>query len=255
MTRHLSEDELIAFQLGETADTAAMAAHLEQCALCASAAESIAHTLRVFSGDPVPEANAAHAWQRLRGSLPLLPAQQQTRRWTARWPLLWTSAAALAACLLGLVILHLPHGAGALPGSAPVAQSRRGPLTDSPRDGNVAAHLDSAERLLTEIDHSSGPLDETTRDRAAQLLLTNALYVQRAQQDGDTAQASVLEQLGRTLTTVEHQPAKPPERWNLRLEMNTSGLLLDIRILQQNDAEPTSSAPRISSEPTSKERP
>ncbi len=251
---HLSEDELIAFQLGETAGSARMAAHLEHCALCAASAESIAQTLRVFSAGPVPEANLDHAWQRLRGSLPLLPAKSQPRpnhRW--RRPLAWIGTAAVAASLLGVAILHLPHGTRTLPAPTTTAALQPGPLTAYPRDHNVAAHLDSAERLLTEIDHAAGPLDQATRDRAAQLLLTNALYVQRAQQDGDTAQASVLEQLGRTLTTVEHEPPKPSKSWNLRLEMNTSGLLLDIRILQQNDAEPTSPEPAIS-EPT-KERP
>ena len=252
MTRHLSEDELIAYQLGETADSARLAAHLEHCALCAATAVSIAQTLRVFSAEPVPEANLDHAWQRLRGTLPLLPVHSVPRNkssWAVRWLLLWTGSAALAACLLGLAVLHLPHKTRALPAAPSTAALQPGPLTAYPQDQNVAAHLDNAERLLTEIDHASGPLDEATRDRAAQLLLTNALYVQRAQRDGDTAQASVLEQLGRTLTSVEHQPPNPPKRWNLRLEMNTSGLLLDIRILQQNDAEPASP------EPTTKERP
>ncbi len=249
MTHHLSEDDLIAYQLGETADFATMAAHLEHCSACAAAAESIAQTLRIFSADPVPEANLDHAWQRLRGTLPGIAAkasQPQSRRF-AGWPLLWTGSAALAAGLLGFVVLHLPHGARTrvLP-SAAVLQP--GPLTAFPQDHNVAAHLDDAERLLTELDHTSGPLDEATRERAAQLLVTNALYVQRAQQDGDAAETSVLEQLGRTLTSVEHQPPKPPKRWNVRMEMNTSGLLLDIRILQQNDAE-------ISPEPAAKERP
>ncbi len=252
LTAHLSEQELIAYQLGETADPAVMAAHLEHCALCASTADSIAETLRIFSADPVPEANLDHAWQRLRGSLPLLPANvglPPKRRWTVRMPLLWASTAALSTCLLGLLALHVPHRTRVLPAAPTTAALQPGPLTASPRDQDIANHLDDAERLLTEIDHTSGALDQGTRDRTAQFLLTNALYIQRAQQDGDTAQASVLEQLGRTLTTVEHQPPNPPKRWNLRLEMNTSGLLLDIRILQQNDAAPTGP------QPTTKERP
>ena len=248
MSPHLSEENLIAYQLGETPEPAAMAAHLEQCVLCAAAAESIAETLRVFSADPVPAANLDHAWQRLRSALPPLAAKSnrsQSRRWFARWPLLWTSGFALAAGLLGVAVLHLPHKTRI----QHLAALQPGPLTSYPQARSVTAHLSNAERLLTEIDHTSGPLDQATRERAAELLLTNALYVQRAQRDGDTAQASVLEQLGRTLTSVEHQPLNPPKRWNLRLEMNTSGLLLDLRILQQNDAELTGPQSAIKDRP------
>ena len=243
MTGHLSEEELIGYQLGESVEPASAARHLEQCELCSAAAASIAETLRVFSADPVPEANLDRAWQRLRGSLPLLYASRPAVRW--RLPLVWTSIAAMAALLLGFALHRVPHGtgagagAGAIPNSAQTEDMRAGPLTRQPRDEQVAMHLGDAERLLTEIDHTAGPLDEGTRERAAQLLVSNTMYVQRAERDGDLAQASVLEELGRTLTTVEHEPAKPPKSWNIRMEMNASGLLLDIRILQQNDAEPT----------------
>ncbi len=245
MTGHLSEEELIGYQLGEVADSAIVAEHLEQCALCSDAAESIAETLRVFSADPVPEANLEHAWHRLRGSLPPLPSNfgnPAKRRLFAGWrlPLLWTAGAVLAAGVFGFGVVQLRHApeAGVLSSSTATSGMRAGPLTARPRDPDVAAHLGEAERLLTEIDHAAGPLDESTRERAAQLLLTNAVYVQRAQRDGDMAQASVLEELGRTLTTVEHEPARPSKRWDLHMEMNSGGLLLDLRILQQNDAEP-----------------
>lgn len=247
MTPHLSEEELIGYQLGEMAESAAMARHLEQCALCSEMAESIAETLRVFSADPVPEADVEQAWQRLRGSLPLLSAssgQPAKRRWMAGWrkPLAWTTGAALAACLSGLSVVRLARAPGVLPGLSKTAKLPAGPLTVYPRDEELAAHLGDAERLLTELDHSAGPLDAGARERAAQLMLTNALYVQRAQREGDMAQASVLEELGRTLTTLEHEPAKPNKSWDVRMEMNTGGLLLDIRILQQNDSEPTRKA-------------
>ena len=49
------------------------------------------------------------------------------------------------------------------------------------------------------------------------------------------AEASVLEDLGRTLTTIDHEPAGPGKSYEVRLDMTTRGLLLDIRILQQND--------------------
>jgi len=56
-----------------------------------------------------------------------------------------------------------------------------------------------------------------------------------AHDSGDLAEASVLENLGRVLTTMDHEPARD-SGWHIRFEMNTDGLLLDIRILRQNDA-------------------
>ena len=139
MSPHLSEENLIAYQLGETPEPAAMAAHLEQCVLCAAAAESIAETLRVFSADPVPAANLDHAWQRLRSALPPLAAKSnrsQSRRWFARWPLLWTSGFALAAGLLGVAVLHLPHKTRI----QHLAALQPGPLTSYPQARSVTAH-------------------------------------------------------------------------------------------------------------------
>ena len=99
----------------------------------------------------------------------------------------------------------------------------------------IANHLDAAERLLTEVNNSSGSLDDTTREQAHNLLLKNAIYATNARDSGDLAQAAVLENFGRVLTTLDNEPPTPHSTWRLRLEMNTSGLLLDIRILRQND--------------------
>ncbi len=46
--RHFSEDELIAYQLHEAIEAAAVRKHLEECSACAEVSESIAETLRVF---------------------------------------------------------------------------------------------------------------------------------------------------------------------------------------------------------------
>jgi len=231
---HRSEEELIAYQLGESGDQPAIAAHLEHCGECAELAESIAETLRVFSGEAVPTVNMDHAWQQLRGNLPVLSANTPAVK--RRWWLGWLAVPAIAAALLVAVKVHVHP----MTGTSGVAHLQPGPLTAQPKDPEVAAHLENAERLLTEINHADGSLDEPTRDRAQQLLVSNALYVQRAKSSGDVAEASVLEELGRTLTNVEHAPAEPKKSWDVRMEMNTSGLLLDIRVLEQNNSDSTS---------------
>ena len=231
--KHITEENLIAYQLQEAVDAAAIREHLEVCPECAEMAESIAETLRVFSAEPVPQANLEHAWQRLRGSLPAPVA-------VARRPSLlrWLAVPALAAALL--LAFFATHRHPLTPETS--AHLAPGPLSEQPRDPDLAGHLESAERLLTEVSHSSGPLDESTRRQAQDLLVSNALYVRKANADGDLAEAAVLDKLDRTLTTLQHEPTGSGKTntadsgWHLRVEMNTKGLLLDIRILQQNDS-------------------
>jgi hypothetical protein len=86
---------------------------LEGCADCAGTAESIAETLRVFSAEPVPEANLDHAWQRLQINLPPLSAglplnsRPSRQRWNWSWLLL---PAASAAILIAVIAIHHQTG-------------------------------------------------------------------------------------------------------------------------------------------------
>ncbi len=221
--KHFSEEELIAYQLHESSDEGPISRHLESCSECADVSESIAETLRVFSADPVPQPDLGVLTPKRSSGLEFL-------RWSWAWP-----AAGLATAVLILLTvfgLHI-HRTGETRRN--IAVNGHGPLTTEPTDPAIANHLDAAERLLTEVNNSSGALDDTTREQAHSLLLQNAVYVRRARESGDLAQAVVLENFGRVLTTLDNEPPTPHSTWRLRLEMNTSGLLLDIRILRQND--------------------
>ena len=54
--KHFSEEELIAYQLHESSDEAAICRHLENCSECADLSESIAETLRDLLRRPGPAA-------------------------------------------------------------------------------------------------------------------------------------------------------------------------------------------------------
>lgn len=234
--KHVQEEELIAYQMGEGGGEEAVREHLELCADCAATAESIAETLRVFSAEPVPRADVEHAWQRLRGGLPGLAPQPRARRLRLpRWQWIWSGAGVAIAAALLLIFVGVPSHRNAEHRRLDLVIQRPGPLTEQPADPAIASHLDSAERLLTEVNHASGSLDEATRSQAHDLLLKNAVYVHKARDEGDLAEASVLENLGRVLTTLDHESVAPGSGWHIRVEMNTDGLLLDIRILRQND--------------------
>jgi hypothetical protein len=231
--KHFPEEDLIAYQLHESSNEVAIRRHLEECVECAAVSESIAETLRVFSAEPVPKLDLERNWQRLRGNLSVLGADQP-KRFGLRWKLVWPAIGLAMAAVLVVVFIAL-HGSYTMKRQPNLAINGHGPLTTEPRDPAIADHLDSAERLLTEVNNTQGPLDEITREQAHHLLLKNAVYVHSARESGDVAQAAVLENLGRVLTTLDNEPETLHSTWRLRLEMNTSGLLLDIRILRQND--------------------
>lgn len=227
--KHFTEHILIAYQMNESADRESITEHLEVCPECAQAAEAIGETLRIFSAEPIPQVNVDHAWQRLRGNLPLLSPPPQQRRFRK-----WLAIPATAAALL--VVFVMTHARTATIDSGPTASLAHGPLTLQPRDPNLTTHLDSAERLLTELNHSSGALDDCNRNEAHELLLSNALYIRKANSDGDTVAAAVLDKLGRSLTNLEHHPAA--EKTD-SVRLDTESLLLNLRILHQNDSTPT----------------
>jgi hypothetical protein len=232
--KHFSEDELIAYQLHESADEAAVRAHLEECSVCADLSDSIAETLRVFSAETAPQPDLERNWQRLRGNLSVLDVEQPRRLTWLRSGWMWPAVgfATAFALLISSAVVRLHREAVRRPN---FSINGHGPLTTQPADPAIADHLDAAERLLTEVNNASGPLDETTRNQAHDLLTKNAVFIHKARQGGDVAEAAVLENLGRVLTTVDTEPSTPHSTLRLRLEMNTSGLLLDIRILRQND--------------------
>jgi hypothetical protein len=231
---HFSEEELIAHHLHESSDEALISRHLEGCSECADLSDSIAETLRVFSAGPVPQPDLEHNWQRLRGKLGVLSPERSHGFDFLRWGWLWPAAGLATAALILLVVFgqHI-HRTGDTRRN--IAVNGHGPLTTEPTDPVIASHLDAAERLLTEVNNSSGALDDTTREQAHSLLLQNAGYVRSARERGDLAEAAVLENFGRVLITLDNEPLTSHSTWRLRLEMNTSGLLLDIRILRQND--------------------
>jgi hypothetical protein len=231
--KHFPEEDLIAYQLHESSNEAAIRRHLEECVECAAVSESIAETLRVFSAEPAPKLDLERNWQRLRGNLSVLGVDRP-KRFGLLSKLIWPAVGLAMAALLVVVFIAL-HGNHTMKTRPSLAINGHGLLTMEPRDPAITDHLDSAERLLTEVNNTQGPLDETTREQAHNLLLKNALYVHTAREGGDVAQVVVLENLGRVLTTLDTEPETPHSTWRLRLEMNTSGLLLDIRILRQND--------------------
>ena len=248
---------------------------LQQDTELAGQAEEIAATLRLFADQPaamVPEAAGERAWERVRPSLAVLSAPPRAVLSTPKgargrfW--MGVSAGALATALVvaavGLHFLQVapvaPQAAAVHPAVAvkqnwgqellqelhhrrPAVQynQRPGPLTVMPVDAvaadpQMAMHLDTAERVLTEVSHTEGPLPEETRQQVHRLLVDNAMFHQAAESHGDRSTAAVIDDLGRVLISLDAEPRRSdalPE--GLRVQMNLGGVLLDLRILHHND--------------------
>ena len=269
----VGEEDLIAYHLGELSRWKAMMMRrrLERDPVLAAESEEIAATLRVFCCDPAPavsDAMVERSWERVRGSLGVLEAQPRSRRVWA-WS---TVAAGAAAVILLAVVTDVPGSHGGRPpvqtasnqvaavktwsqrlvdelhrhkAAAAPYNNHPGPLTTAPvdavaEDPALATHLDTAERVLTEVSHTDGPLAQDTREQVHRLLLENAVYHQSAAKHGDMATAAVIDDLGRVLISLDAEPtvhethgSQSPDAF--RLQMDLGGVLLDLRILHHND--------------------
>jgi len=269
-----SEEELIAHHLGELSwwKEKLLRRRLAVDVKLATDSEEIAATLRLFSSDPAPEVSEAlleRSWRRVRGSLNVVDSPP--RSWRA-WMWAAVSVSALAVIAIATIVA-IPHvhtvkpsietAENGLPPArnwnqrllgelrrdkpdAELYNHRSGPLTTAPvdaiaEDPALATHLDTAERVLTEVSHTDGPLQPETREQVRRLLLENAVYHQSAEQHGDMETAAVIDDLGRVLTSLDAEPLNVEREHSanpdaFRLEVSLGGVLLDLRILHHNES-------------------
>jgi hypothetical protein len=234
--KHLSEEQLIAYQDGETAERDTAAAHINSCAECQAELNRLAEMLAAYQALPVPDPGedyGGHAWQQIAPRL-----QEKRSHW---WQVLLeprrltvtglVAALLLVAFLAGRVSKHVDHGDAALTAE----QVRQRVLLLA-----VGEHLGRSEMVLMEIANagpegaSVKPVNLTSqRRRAEELLDENRLYRQTALQEGDTGIANVLDELERVLLDVAHSPGNvtPAQFKSIRQRIDDDGLLFKVRVL------------------------
>lgn len=245
--QHLSEEELIEHYYGEDAPAGNVERHLKVCAQCGRGYAALQRDLGGVKA-PVPPARGEgygeEVWRSIRGSLTVY----EGRRW--RWPSLgFRRPLALAtACALLMVAAFIagrvwqgrqtPHTVAVA--SDPQARQRVVVLV-------LGDHLDRSERLLVELNHANGqdPSEALPiQTEARELLASNRLLRQSAKQSGDPALDAALDRLERLLVEVANEPGGLTEADlnRVRQEMNTDGLLFDVRVLRSRVAEQQPSA-------------
>jgi hypothetical protein len=249
--KHLSEEQLVAYQDGDTAGREALTIHIRDCTECRVELERIAEMLAAYRALPVPDPGENYGrrvWQQIAPRLD----EKRTPWWMALLePRRLTAAGLVAALLLvaffaGRISKQVDKSDAALTS----AQVRERVLTLA-----VGEHLGRAEMVLMEV-ANAGPAGGTVkqvnlssqRHRAEDLLDENRLYRQTAVQEGDTVLANVLDELERVLMDVAHSPqtVTPAQFKSIRERIDEDGLLFKVRVLtkelQQRD-KPGKTAP------------
>lgn len=239
--KHLSEEQLIAYQDGERSGREEFAAHIAECAECRAELERIAGMLAAFQALPVPEPGEEYGrrvWQQIAPRLEEKRSHWwdfflEPRRLTAG---ALVAALVLVAFLAGRVTRHTGIEKGITgPAAASDAQVRERVLMLA-----VGEHLGRSEMVLMEI-ANAGPEGarvkqvniSSQRRRAEDLLDENRLYRQTALQEGDTGLANVLDELERVLLDVAHSPqtVTPAQFKSIRQRIDNDGLLFKVRVM------------------------
>ena len=240
--KHLSEEQLIAYQDGETAERDTAAAHINSCAECQAELNRLAEMLAAYQALPVPDPGEDYGrrvWQQIAPRL-----QEKRSRWWQVFlePRRLTAAGLAAAFLLvaflvGRVSKRVTPAGGEVTTTAIANEAR---VRERVLLLAVGEHLGRSEMVLMEIANAE-PQGASVkqvnlssqRRRAEELLDENRLYRQTALQEGDMGIANVLDELERVLLDVAHSPGKvtPAQFKSIRQRIDDDGLLFKVRVL------------------------
>ena len=227
---HISEEQLVLFYYGESADAAPVETHLAGCEQCRAEYRALQTVLNTVDSAPVPERGAmygADVWKRIERRV----GGRRRMGWFPWW--MWAPVAA------GLLVLAFFAGR--------ISRQPAGPSLATTSGGGqvrerillvaVGDHLERSQMVLAEISNApegKGKIDISNEQRMAEDLLDgNRLYRQAANSTGQVAVANVLDDLERMLLEIANSPSEVDSGQldELRKEIKDRGLLFRIRVL------------------------
>lgn len=238
--KHLTEEELIEHYYGESTAKSGVAHHLELCGECAKSYETLRKDLEGIELSPVPQRGPEfgdQVWEKIRHSLPAY--QQPQTLWSRIWN--WKYVGYALTCAVLLITAFLGgrywerHQTGPrVAENSPTGKQRVVLLV-------LGDHLDRSERLLVELNHANTDdptLTKPIQSEARKLLTDNRLYLQSSDISTDPLLSGPLDQLERVLIEVANDPngLSHQDIARLQKEMNTKGLLFEIRVLKAKTA-------------------
>ena len=234
--KHMKEEELIAYREGVAAQRAVIAQHLAACEECRAELERIEGVLAALDTLPVPNPGddyGRHVWQQIAPRLPERPEP---------WWQAWFEPKRLGALGAVAALLVVAFLAGRLTKHTPTAMdvATKEQIRERVLVVAVGDHLGRSEMMLMELSNAAplGPAQNkvnisSEQHRAEDLLDENRLYRQTAMQEGDTALASVLDELERVLLDVAHGPDQvtPAQLEKIRQKIEAQGILFKVRVV------------------------
>jgi hypothetical protein len=237
--KHLEEAELVEYYYQESANTGERERHLKACPVCAQRYAELCRVLEAVA-TPTPPARSEdyveQVWQSIAASLPVYEKPKSI--WTRYYrPLGWA-----AACVLLVAVAFVAGRRWERKQASSVAVAVDPQARQRVVIVVLGDHLDRSERLLVQLNHADGndlsalPL----RSEARELLASNRLVRQSAMRAGDLNVEGSLDRLERLLMELANEPDTLTEADlnRLRQEMNTDGLLFDIRVLRSRVSSP-----------------
>jgi len=207
--------------------------HLADCSTCRATRDSFRSTIDLVAGaERLPELADSYgreAWARVSGRL--------SQKAVPAWPAFFAPRRLAFAGVFALVLV-----ATFLAGRFWKVE-QPAPLSANVRERILVValgeHLERSQAVLIELANapSGATLDVSDEQaRATDLVTANRLYRQTANQSGDRAVASVLEELERVLLDVAHGPSQlsPEELAALRQRIEAKGVLFKVRVIGSN---------------------
>ena len=246
---HPSDEDLVLFFYGEADAGNAVAVHLESCESCRASLDSLRRTLAVVDRHRVPERGTAYGgevWARVQERLER-PRSPGWLAWFAPRRLLLAGGLAVL-----LVAAFVAGRFSSQPAQAPSTQvagktpgQNGGPANaatpaQTVRDRvllvAVGDHLERSQMVLVELMNRpvDGPVDiSDTQEWARELVPTNRLIRETADEANEPVVADVLDALERTLVEIANSPSElsKTEFEQVRQRIDGQGLVFKIRVI------------------------
>lgn len=233
---HLTEEQLIAHYYAESPQSSRIEQHLRECSGCAEAYAALRSDLDAIEPITAPARDALHGeqvWRSIRNFVPVYEQKQRGfwQRFGSQKALSFATACALLVAVAFIAGRQWENYQRPLQILTAANNQPRQPIVLVV----LGDHLGRSERFLVALRHGdSAESTALVKAEAQDLLSANRLYRESATNSGDPAFAAALDRLERVLVEIANEPenASPARLAELQKELNTDGLLFEVRVLR-----------------------